>query len=353
MVQGLLRFFEAFQVAVNLRQPQQRLRVLRVGGHQSLVLRQRLLRPLGPQQGFGQLAASLPIFLVLPQGPPVGLHGLVVLIRFLVGARERGQQLRGGGVLPGFFQQRNRLLVVALVAVEGRQRRPALLGARLDLQHLLQNRLGLLQLIVQAVEPGQGEQRAGLSGRQTSDVLVLLDRQPQGAFGAGLLLQIAQGLVVDTPQQAPRRQVVGVALAPLLRLAHRLADAPAAAVCLGQLHRQQRRVGIVLDRLLVLLDGALRVLAAAENARHLLVHVAHSVVVVGARPGRHHRVGFRAGGGRPHLGGGNMVIRPQENRTQHQQRCEEKQTASGCDSHSPHPLLITHSVHYFILDLMR
>ena len=133
------------------------------------------------------------------------------------------------------------------------------------------------------------EQQLGFQVRrlQARDGLVLGDCQLQH-LDRLCALHVSQRTQIDLPQQGVGRHIVRVPLQLILRGAHRVLDPPDLEVEIGQSIFQQDRVGIGIQRQLVLLHRLGRVVRASGADRHLLVEMRQPVVVVGAGA-----VGFR------------------------------------------------------------
>ena len=147
------------------------------------------------------------------------------------------------------------------------------------------------RVVGQRVELPQKQPALDIVALQLHDLGVFGDGQLQHLLGRTAILNIAQGLQVDTAQQLVGVQVVGLGLEDLLRRQHRVAYPAGAQIEFRQPTVQVFRVGIGVERQLVFLDGARGVLGAAVVGGHILVHVRQAEMVVSRRAVRFLRRG--------------------------------------------------------------
>ena len=149
-----------------------------------------------------------------------------------------------------------------------------------SLTAVLNSSLGLLQIVVQPVQPAQQKMVVHVVGLDLDDLLILLDGQLENILRALSRLHVAQRAQINAAQQLVGFQVVGIALQDVLRLEDGIPNAAGLGIHLGQRGRQVFGSRIGIDGQPVFLNGFVGQLAAAVDGHLLLVHVSQSVVVV-------------------------------------------------------------------------
>ncbi len=118
-------------------------------------------------------------------------------------------------------------------------------------------------------------------GLQANDLLILLDRQLQHAFGTAARLHVSERAQIDPSQQAAGFEIIGILFDDVLRLNHGVANSPCLGIQLGQTRGQVRGGWIRIDGGAVFLNSFIGQLAAAVSGHLFLIHVREGEVVVG------------------------------------------------------------------------
>ena len=138
-------------------------------------------------------------------------------------------------------------------------------------------------VVCQCVKLPQKQTALDVVALQLHDLAVFSNGQLQHLLRRSAILHIAQGLQVDPPQQLVGVQVVRLGLENVLCSQHGVPNPAGAEIEFRQPTVQVFGAGIGVERQLVLLNRARRVLGAAIVGGHVLIHVRQAEMVVGRR----------------------------------------------------------------------
>ena len=298
----------------------QRLGVVGIGFGQILVLLQRVVELIVVEQRLRQRIHGLQI---------AGLHILRALIRrdrvlgllhLVVQRAQRELHLRRAPIHGNRLNRLRRMLQIAALGVEPRQVQHHVFGFGFDRLGRLELRFRFFGLVLDGVKLPQhhvifhalrlqGHNLLELRNRLVQHLVLRIALRVAGRRGSSArLFALAQLAKVNPAQQFVRVNVVGRALQQRPRRHLGIVHAAHAEIEIGEIVGQFRRIGIGVERQLVLLDSLVHLVGAAVGDGVILIHASQRQVKVrlrAVRPGsgRSRARRCRAGIGRWRLRG--------------------------------------------------
>ena len=205
-----------------------------------------------------------------------------VVMHLLVGAAQRRQRTLVRRLIGDAPEHLNHVLGVAYVGVDHRQAGKRILVVGIAVKRLLERLFGLNRILRDSLQPAQCQPTLDIRGIFLRDDLVLLDRLLHHLIVDLALLRIANRTGVDPSQHTPGLQVLWILLQQPLGFGDGGFQLVALDIQVGQLLEQERRRGIQLHRLLVVVDCLLVIIAAiAVVGGQLRIIMRHGEVEVG------------------------------------------------------------------------